>query len=96
MRQVTKKEAIAIAGSKLYVDWSYDEKVKFQLFQKRLAMPFGVFHEAIEKVLKRPVYTHEFANTERLQNEYLGELPAPTFDEIISMIPEEKLFLVNI
>jgi len=37
-----------------------EEIVKFQLFQDCLAIPFDRFHAAIEKVLKRPVYTHEF------------------------------------
>lgn len=97
MRQISKQEAITIAENKLYEDWSYEEKVKFQLFQSRLAMPFDVFHEAIEKTLKRPVFTHEFGlNLDGLKKEFLGEIAAPTFEEIVALIPKEKLLIVGV
>ncbi len=60
-------------------------------------MPFDVFHEAIEKVLHRPVYTHEFGlNYVGIVLEYLGEKQPPTFEEIINMIPEEKRIIVGL
>ena len=68
--------------------------VMFQLFQNRLCMDFGDFHEAIEKVLGRPVYTHEFAHPENLQQELLGDKPAPTLEEIIDLIPKEKRIII--
>ena len=97
MRQISRQEAIAIFQSKLYEDWSYEQKVKFQLFQDRLSMPFDVFHEAIEKVLKRPVYTHEFGlNRDGLQKEFLGEICTPTFEDIIALIPKDKLLIIEV
>ena len=98
MKQVTKKEAIAIAESKVWKKWSDDEVVRFQLFQNRLCLPFSRFHEAVEKVLNRPVYTHEFG-TEGvigLKKEYLGVKKAPTFEKIIDLIPEEKRLIIKI
>ena len=52
-------------------------------------MPFSVFHEAIEKTLKRPVFTHEFTSTNipRLKSELFGLVDAPTFDRIIALLP---------
>ena len=70
------------------------EKAKFQLFEDRLCMPFDVFHEAVEKTLKRPVFTHEFARPEALRNEFNGGRPAPTMEEIINLIPEQKRIIV--
>jgi hypothetical protein len=92
---VTKEEAIALYDSKFWESMTYEERAKFQLFERKLCMPFGVFHEAIEKTLGRPVYTHEFGlNIDGLKKELLGEAPAPTMEEIINMIPEDKRIVV--
>lgn len=92
---MTKQEAIALYDTQFWEAMSYEERAKFQLFERRLCMPFDVFHEAIEKTLGRPVYTHEFGlNMEGLRKELLGETPAPTMEDIINMIPEEKRVLV--
>lgn len=94
IRQITKKEAIAIADSGIWKNWTDEEIVKFQLFQERLAMDFGRFHEAAEKVFGRSVWTYEFGFVEKLQEEYLGMRPKPTFDEIMELIPEDKRIIL--
>ena len=95
MKQLTEKQAINMANSKIWKNWTNEQIVRFQLFQDRLCMPFDRFHEAIEKVLKRPVYTHEFAFDE-IKKEYLGEKSPPTFEEIINLIPEDKKIIIEI
>jgi len=50
-------------------------------------MPFDVFHEAVEKSLGRPVYTHEFAHPELLMEGLIGQRKAPTFQDIVNLIP---------
>jgi len=92
--QFNKKQAIAIAESGIWKEWSDEEIVRVQLFQNLLCMKFSRFHEAVEKILKRPVYTHEFAFKDNLVQEYLGNKQAPTFDEIINLIPEEKRLII--
>lgn len=94
MQQFTKEQAIAIAESGEWKDWTPEEIVKIQLFQDKLCMPFGVFHAAVESVLGRPVWTHEFANVELLRSEYNKERPAPTFAEIVSLLPQDKVIIV--
>jgi hypothetical protein len=94
MEQLTRKQAIKVFESKVWEEWSDAEIVKFQLFQDCLAVPFDRFHEAIEKVLGRPVFTHEFAQPEYLIMEYQKICRPPTFQEIIDMIPEKKMILV--
>ena len=96
MGELTKEQAIAIAEGGEWKDWTDEEIVKFQLFQDRLCMPFGRFHEAIEKVLGRGVWTYEFGFVDNLRQEYLGERPAPTWEEIIGLIPEEKRIILAI
>ena len=94
MRQLTKEQAIKFYNSKEYENWTPNRIVDLQLFQDRLCIPFPVFHEAIEKVLKRPVFTHEFAFRDRLVKEYRGDKPAPTLEEIINLIPKEKRVVI--
>lgn len=93
-RQLTREEAVAFHDSKAYESMPLRERALFQMNQKLLCMPFGTFHEAVEKTLGRSVFTHEFANRAGLLKELLGEKPAPTFDEIMNLIPAEKRVLV--
>ena len=96
-RQLTELEAIHIAESGVWKDWTHRQRAEFQLTQNRLMMPFGVFHEAVEKALGRPVWTHEFGlNHEGLLRELLGDAPPPTMAEIIALIPTEKLMIVEV
>lgn len=88
--QLTKEQAVSLYESKVWESWTADEVVKFQLFQKRLCVPFGVFHESVEAILGRPVYTHEFAYPDNLISEYLGKKEAPTLKEILELIPGVK------
>lgn len=94
MKQLTEKEAITFAENKLYEGMSYRQIAEFQMEQDRLCMPFDVFHEAIEKTLGRPVFTHEFAFCDILRKELYGEKEPPTFEEILNLIPEEKRILI--
>jgi hypothetical protein len=94
MKKLTKEQAIKIAKSEIWKDMTNEEIVKFQLFTELLCMPFDRFHEAIEKVLNRPVFTHEFAFEDDLKKEYLKEKQPPTFDEICNLIPKEKRIII--
>jgi len=96
MKQLTKEQAIAFAKNKCYEDMTYRQIAEFQIEQDKLCIPFNVFHEAIEKTLGRPVFTHEFAFREELRKELYGEKEPPTFKEICNLIPEEKLILLKL
>ena len=92
MRQLTKMEAVAIAESGEWREWPDRELVGFQLFQDRLCMDFSYFHEKLEQVLGRPVFTHEMGlNRDGLIAEYLGEKKPPTLQEIMDMLPKGKV-----
>lgn len=67
---MTREEAIKMAGSHWYETQTAEEIVAFQLYEERLCMPFDLFHKAVETALGRPVYTHEFAEAERLRKEF--------------------------
>jgi hypothetical protein len=94
--QLTKEQAIAIAESGEWEKWTDEEIVKLQLFQDRLCVPFDRFHQAIEKVLGRPVWTHEFAFIENLREEYRKERPQPTMAQILDLIPGDKRIIIGL
>lgn len=96
MKQLTKEEAIAFAESGVWKEWTNEQIVRFQLFQDKMCMPFSRFHEAIEDVLGMSIWTHEFAFIDEIKKEYLGVKAAPTFEEIINLIPEEKRLIIGI
>jgi len=95
MIQLTKQQAIALAKSGIWKTWTDEEVVKFQLYQCKLCMDFDRFHQAIEKVLGRPVWTHEFAFG-NIKEEYEGKREMPTFKEILNLIPAEKRIVIGI
>lgn len=94
MRQLSKEQAIKMYKSKAWENWTDERIVRFQLFQDKLCIDFSKFHKAISKVLKRDVYTHEFAYPDELRKEYLAAKNAPTIDEIINLIPEERRLII--
>lgn len=90
-----KDEAIKLYEGGFWEELTVYEKVKFQLFEPLLCMPFEVFHAAVEEVLERPVYTHEFGiNWEGLKKEFLGRQKPPSIEEIINLIPKDKRVLI--
>lgn len=95
LNEMSKAAAVELLESKFWESMSYYERAWFQMNTSRLCMPFGVFHEAVEKTLGRPVYTHEFGlNYDGLMAELRGDLAAPSITEIIEMIPEEKRIVI--
>ncbi len=44
--------------------------MEFQLYEDRLCMPLELYQESVEKVLGRPVFTHEYKEPEKLIAEY--------------------------
>lgn len=94
---MTKEDAIRLAESKFWEGMDYRQRAIFQMHEEKLCMPFDVFHEAVEKTLGRPVWTHEFGmNHEGIKAELNGNGPAPTMEEIINMIPADKRVLVGV
>lgn len=94
--ELTRDEALMIANSGIWRKWSDEERFLFQINQERLCMDFSSFHEATEKALKRPVYTHEFANPKLLLAEFEGKIPKATLDDILNKIPKDKAILLAI
>lgn len=94
---IGKEAAIALAEAKHWEGMTHQERARFQLHTVELTMPFGVFQEAMEKTLGRPVWTHEFGlNLDGLIKEMNGDAPAPTMAQILELIPAEKRVVVRL
>lgn len=92
---ITEKQAIKLYKSKFWENMSFRQRAEFQLEVELLCMPLRIFHEAIEKALKRPVYTHEMGmNWDGLLKELRGEKKPPSLKEIINLIPKDKKVIV--
>ena len=97
LHKINKEQALAKHASKWWLTATPEEIVRFQLFTDLLCLPFDKFHEAVEKCLGRPVWTHEFGlDLDGLQKELLGEKQAPTMEEILELIPKDKTIIVEI
>lgn len=94
--QLTKEQAIDFAESKRWESLDLKTRALFQMHQDMLCMPFDVFHEAVEKTLGRPVFTHEFAFNPRLKDELMGLADAPTVEKIIALLPQDKTIVVSL
>jgi hypothetical protein len=95
MNGFTEEQAKKLHESKFWESMSHRERAVFQMNTPRLCMPFGIFHEAVEKTLGRGVFTHEFGlNVDGLRKELAGEQPPPSFADILAMIPADKLVIV--
>lgn len=81
MNQLTKEQAIEFYERGEWRSYTDRQIVDLQLYQEYLCVPFDRFHEAMEKVLDRPVWTHEFGNFHRLTDEYEGRRPKATISE---------------
>lgn len=69
IKQLSREQAIELAENKLYLYMPARALVEFQLSQDKLFMPFDVYHSTLEKILGRPVLTHEFIKPKALLNE---------------------------
>jgi len=92
---VNKEQAIDLYESKWWENRSDRDIVGFQLFEPLLCIPFELFHKKVEKVLGRPVFTHEFGlNYDGLKAEFLGVGERLSLDDILNMISEEKRIVI--
>lgn len=88
-------KALELYDTKWWVGQPARDVATFQLFTAELCMPFGDFHAAIEEALGRPIQTIEFAfNFQGIAAELLGEKEAPTMQEVMNLIPEDKRIIV--
>jgi len=68
---MTRKDALTLYRSRFWEALSPREIALLQLSEDTLCVPFNVFHKSVEKVLGRTVFTHEFADCDKLKIELL-------------------------
>lgn len=96
-QSIGREAAIALEATKWWEGKSAHEIASFQMATQELCMPFDEFHKAIEAALNRPVWTHEFGlNRDGLREELQGNKPAPSFQDILDLIPPEKRIILEL
>lgn len=95
MKQLTEEQAVQIYKAGDWRKWTPKQLVCFQMNQDRLCVPFHEFHSAVNDVFGRAVFTHEFADRKRLLEELEGVVAAPSMDEIMALLPQEKTVVVS-
>jgi len=93
--QLTETEAIALAESQWWKDKDAIVIAVFQLSQERLCVDFSDFHKAVESALGRSVWTHEFAYPDLLWDELHEKRVPPTFNDILNMLPIDKVIIIE-
>ena len=95
-QSVGKEKAIALGKSGWWKGLPARDVAKFQLLTQELCMDFGDFHKALEESLGRPVFTHEIGlNFDGIVHEFFGERDAPTFQEVVDLIPADRRFILG-
>lgn len=92
--QLTEVQAVAVAETGAWKKLTKVQLAMAQLQQGRLFCNFGEFQLAVDELLGRPTWTHEYAEPWLLWAEYKGEKTPPTMQEILDLLPEEKRILV--
>ncbi|HEY5865111.1 MAG TPA: hypothetical protein VI542_06095 [Candidatus Tectomicrobia bacterium] len=93
--QLTQDEAIALGETAWWETAEPLTIARFQLSQEKLCMDFAAFHQAVETCLGRGVFTHEFAFPDLLWAELHEHRRPPTLQEIMSLIPKDKIIIVR-
>lgn len=89
------ESAIALAATRWWERATDRQIAEFQMTENRLCLPFDCFHEAVEKTLGRPVFTHEFGlNRDGLYAELFEGRETPSFEDILNLIPADKRVIV--
>jgi hypothetical protein len=71
-------------------------RISMQDHIPKCCMPLSVLMGCLEKALGRPVWHHELCSgsIDGLRAELRGDKPAPTFSEIMALIPKDKLIII--
>jgi len=93
---LNKEEATKLYNSKWWEGKTAKEIVDFQLYEDKLCVEFPVFHKAMEQVLGRPVYTHEFADQKALQEEYEGKREYDGLDASIKRVVPKNVTVIKV
>ena len=90
MEEEELKRNMEEAKAKYKEAWwdSDDPKVLFlgQIQEPILLIDFDKFHKAAEQALGRPVWTHEFAESEELLDEFYKERPKATMKDVFDKL----------
>lgn len=96
-QSIGRERAIALAKTEWWKGKTARDIAEFQMLTEELCMPFETYQEALAEAIGRPVFTHELAlNFQGIAKELFDDAPAPSFEDILNLIPEGKLIIIQL
>ena len=92
--RLSRAAAVALYDSGFWRFLNAEERACLQLKEDRMCMPFSVFHAAVEVCLQRRVHVTEYLRPGSLLKELAGDGPGPRMEDILELVPQEKLPLL--
>lgn len=92
---LAQETAVALYEASWWKSFGLQESAVLQLHQDRLCMPINKFKEALSFAFGRTIFSHELRDPDRLKAELSSLKKAPTFQEVLDMIPLEKRVVVE-
>ena len=79
--EISQETALRIIDTKWWEGLEPRDLAEIQFGQRLLCVPLHILQLALEKALRRSVWTHEFMDMKALRQELRGERAAPTHEE---------------
>lgn len=96
-KSIGRERAIALVKMEWWKNKTARELAEFQMQTDELCMPCETFQEALTEAIGRPVLWHEIAlNWQGIAKELFDGAPAPGFEDILNLIPEEQLIVIHL
>ena len=96
MTQLSKLQITAFIEQRLWESMTFEELAKFQVTQETLCVPFGVYRNAAERTLGRPLLNLQLVTgRERVKGELFGGTPPESVREVIDIIPLHKRMILE-
>lgn len=92
---MTREEAIAMLRTGTYYYLTNEQIVRLFCECGRCFCPMDTLWQALEDVLGRPVFIHEFGRLDALKAEFEGRTPKRTLTDIVGDFPPEKLLVIE-
>ena len=90
MKDLTREQAVALFESAFWQHLTPCKVAWFQLVAERMCVPLPIFRASLEVCLGRGLVSGELLEFERLRAELAGRRLAPTLEEVMAFIPEDK------
>lgn len=96
-RSIGYERAMKLVATKWWETATPREIAHLQLWRRECICPLSLFVDSLSPALGRPVMHHELGcDWDGLCLELIGERDAPTMQQIVGLIPEDKRMVLEV